>query len=147
MKLHHTYQTQLHQSVNISDLFRRATIHDHAQLLESNQVMIHPTWHSFNITKGPASFAQTRLYLDERVRFSSAANAVATYHIPLVYEIVEMPLSLNRLKRALHAIIHKHKTLRTRLVYDENEGVLQQEILPSIPLEIHLTSVDNGKAL
>ncbi|CAF1470753.1 unnamed protein product, partial [Adineta ricciae] len=150
IKLYYSYQKVIQFDTNsllISQFFRKPTIVDHAKLLEAHQITTELQWESFHMTKGPASFAQTRLYLDERVRFTGATNAVATYHIPLIYEIVEMPLSLSRLKRALHAIIHKHKTLRTRLVYDESEGVLQQEILPSVPLEVHLTSVDNGKAL
>jgi aryl carrier-like protein len=52
MKLHHKYQTQFHRSINISDLFRHATINDHAQLLEEHQETIQPQWHSFHLTKG-----------------------------------------------------------------------------------------------
>jgi aryl carrier-like protein len=52
MKLHHRYQTQFHQSINISNLFRHATISDHAQLLETQQTIIQPEWHSFIINKG-----------------------------------------------------------------------------------------------
>jgi hypothetical protein len=55
MKLHRTYQTQLQQSINISDLFRRSTIVDHAQLLEVQQVTVEPQWHSYNITRGKSS--------------------------------------------------------------------------------------------
>jgi hypothetical protein len=58
MKLHHTYQTQFHQSINISDLFRRATIADHAQILETHHVTVEPQWQSFHITKGKSSLYQ-----------------------------------------------------------------------------------------
>jgi hypothetical protein len=58
MKLHHTYQTQFHQSINISDLFRRATIVHHARLLEAVQMTVEPQWHSFHITKGKSSLYQ-----------------------------------------------------------------------------------------
>ncbi|CAF3894979.1 unnamed protein product, partial [Rotaria sp. Silwood1] len=115
MKLHHAYQTQFHYSVNISDLFRHSTIIDHAQLLQSQQLIIEPQWNSLHINKGPASFAQTRLYLDERLRFGNSKNSIATYHIPLVYEIIQTSISLKRLEQALMKIIHKHKILRTRL--------------------------------
>jgi hypothetical protein len=53
MKLHHAYQTQFQQSLNISNLFRRSTIRDHARLLESNQLASSIShWYSLNIIKG-----------------------------------------------------------------------------------------------
>ena len=55
IKLHHIYQTQFHRTTNISDLFRRATIIDHAQLLEAHQIVSEPQWQSFHITKGKSS--------------------------------------------------------------------------------------------
>jgi hypothetical protein len=85
--------------------------------------------------------------LDERVRFGDMTNAVATYHIPLVYEIAQTSVSIERLKRALSALIQKHKVLRTRLVFDESDGVLRQEILDQIQLEITLTTIDTEKDL
>jgi hypothetical protein len=53
MKLHHTYQTQFQQSLDISDLFRRPTISNHARLLEGNQMTttVSP-WHHLNIIEG-----------------------------------------------------------------------------------------------
>ncbi|UJR34791.1 hypothetical protein I4U23_027572 [Adineta vaga] len=150
MKLYYSYQKIVKfdtNSILISQFFRKATIVDHARLLETHQVTTEPQWQSFHISKGPASFAQTRLYLDERVRFGNVGETVATYHIPLVYEIVQMPISLERLKRALSALIQKHKTLRTRLVYDESEGILQQEIVDDVPLEIMITVVGNERDL
>jgi amino acid adenylation domain-containing protein len=85
--------------------------------------------------------------LDERVRFGSTTEAVATYNIPLVYEITQAPISLERLKRALTTLIQKHKVLRTRLIFDEKEGVLQQEIVDLVPLEITLTTVGSERDL
>ena len=161
MKLHHVYQKQFHHSINISELFRHATIMDHAQLLQSHQLTIEPQWHSFHINKGkssinkvffsfknisgPASFAQTRLYLDERLRFTTSNNPIATYHIPLVYEVIQTSISLKRLKRALTTIIEKHKILRTRLMFDDTLGLLQQEILDEVPLFVIETKVDNER--
>ncbi|UJR34792.1 hypothetical protein I4U23_027573 [Adineta vaga] len=99
-QLHHAYQTQFQQSINISDLFRRATIFDHAQLLETHQMTIEPQWYSFNINKGPASFAQTRLYLDERVRFVTAnriraelENLIGVFVNTLPYRLIIEPHS------------------------------------------------------
>jgi aryl carrier-like protein len=55
MKLHHKYQTQFHQSINISNLFRHATIIDHVQLLEEHQETIQTQWQSFHLNKGKLS--------------------------------------------------------------------------------------------
>jgi aryl carrier-like protein len=54
MKLHHAYQTQFQQSLDIRDLFRRATIADHARLLEAHQKppTVESKWHSLNIIEG-----------------------------------------------------------------------------------------------
>jgi hypothetical protein len=56
MKLHHEYQRQFQRSLNISDLFRRATIVDHAHMLEAQQPTISVSvWHSLNIIEGKLS--------------------------------------------------------------------------------------------
>jgi acyl carrier protein len=56
MKLHHEYQRQFQQSLNISDLFRRATVVDHARLLEAQPPTTSVSvWHSLNIIEGKLS--------------------------------------------------------------------------------------------
>ena len=145
IRLHQTYQSIFYQSSNITDLFRRTTIQDHHQLLQSDQIKKDPQWHSLNITQGPASFAQTRLYLDERLRFGNTTQTVAIYHIPIVLDIVQGSISLRRLHRALGAIIKKHEALRTRLVFNENE--LRQEILEYASTNIISTTVNSEKPL
>jgi amino acid adenylation domain-containing protein len=53
MKLHHKYQTQFHQSLDITDLFRHTTIIDHVRLLHDQPTsMIEPEWHSMHILQG-----------------------------------------------------------------------------------------------
>jgi hypothetical protein len=53
MKLHHACQTQFQQSLDISDLFRRATVADHARLLEANQLTTSVApWYPLNIIEG-----------------------------------------------------------------------------------------------
>ena len=53
MKLHHRYQTQFNQSINISDLFRHTTIIDHVRLLKDHQMnLTESKWHSLNIVEG-----------------------------------------------------------------------------------------------
>jgi hypothetical protein len=50
--LHHAYQSQFQQSVNISDLFRHATIARHAQLLDTHRITIESSWLPCRLTKG-----------------------------------------------------------------------------------------------
>jgi hypothetical protein len=54
MKLHHAYETQFQQSLDIRDLFRRATIADHARLLVGHQIrpIVESKWHSLNVIEG-----------------------------------------------------------------------------------------------
>ena len=94
---------------------------------------------------GPASFAQTRLYLDERVRFGSGRDGVSIYHIPIVLEIVGAPISLMKLQRAIDKVIEKHKVLRTRLVFEESEGEVRQEIVECPSCDLIVTTVDAKK--
>ena len=147
IRLHQTYQSIFQQSLNIADLFRRTTIKDHLQLIESHRIGKDPRWQSLNVTEGPASFAQTRLYLDERLRFGNGSETVAIYHIPIVLEVVQTPVSISRLERALHQVIVKHKALRTRLLFDENEGEVRQEIVDYSSLKIIVTTVDETNDL
>ena len=147
IRLHQTYQSIFQQSLNIADLFHQTTIQDHLKLLEVHRPIVEPTWHSLNINEGPASFAQTRLYLDERLRFGNRSDTVAIYHIPIVLEIVHGSISLARLHRALQTIVEKHKVLRTRLMFNEEENDLRQEIIETSPFEFILTTVTSDKQL
>ena len=53
MKLHHRYQTEFHQSIDISDLFRYTTIADHCRLLKNSHTnSTESKWESFHITEG-----------------------------------------------------------------------------------------------
>ena len=52
MKLHHIYQTQFHQSIDIGSLFRRTTIIEHVCLLNDSHSTIQSIWKSLNITEG-----------------------------------------------------------------------------------------------
>jgi hypothetical protein len=79
----------------------------------------------FFTTKFPgiASFAQERIFLDEKVRFSSK---VAIYNELTVLRVVQGSLSTNRLLRALRYILNKHKILRTSLIFNNDDGTLKQ---------------------
>ena len=149
IKLFYSYQKLIEvetNSLSISELFRNAFVVSHAKLLENARRSDKCLRQSFNLTEGPASFAQSRLYLDERLRF---ADGMSIYHIPLVLQLVRSSISLSRLRRAICALIDKHKTLRTRLFFDERQSTLRQEILERSAsfVEIEVTSAQTDDEL
>ncbi|CAF3739156.1 unnamed protein product [Rotaria socialis] len=73
------------------------------------------------------SFAQERIWFDEKLRFES--NSRAAYNVLFVYKVNSGNVSIDRLCRALSLIISKHASLRTSLVYDDkNQKGLQQKV-------------------
>jgi NRPS condensation-like uncharacterized protein len=79
---------------------------------------------------GPASYAQARILLDERIRFDPNKPQVAIYNMPFLYRLSSKhTLSVQKLLHALHLIVIKHQSLRTSLVFDkENNRLIQQTI-------------------
>ena len=77
-----------------------------------------------------ASFAQQRLWMDEKVRFNeSINNQTSVYNELLICRLSSSTtFSTNRLRQALQLIVTKHATLRTALVYDQDK--LIQKVLP-----------------
>ncbi|UJR38878.1 hypothetical protein I4U23_031546 [Adineta vaga] len=92
------------------------------------------------IELGIASFAQTRIYLDEHVRFAEqkTISKTAVYHMPFAFDINEgSSVSLSRLRRSLGSVLNKHASLRTRVTLDENEtGIVRQKVLDLFELPI-----------
>ena len=79
---------------------------------------------------GLASHAQTRIWLDERIRFDPHKPSVAIYNMPFVYRLSpQHTLSLNQLRKALQLIVMKHLSLRTALIYNTEKNVLIQKII------------------
>ena len=74
---------------------------------------------------GVASFAQERIFLDEKVRFS---NKVAIYNELIILRLAEGRLSTDRLEEALRSVLTKHKILRTSLIFNDNDSILKQYI-------------------
>jgi fengycin family lipopeptide synthetase D len=90
---------------------------------------------------GVASDGQTRIWLDEQVRFeSSTETAVAIYHIPFMFAINHEALSIDRLRHALTSLVQKHPVLATAVRLDEKSGELHQ-YLPSEPNDSEATCV------
>src|SRR5579862_2571116 len=78
----------------------------------------------------PASYAQARIWLDERIRFDVEKPQVAIYNMPFLYRLpTNNTLSISQLRRALHLVIIKHTSLRTSLFFDTNENILMQHII------------------
>ena len=77
-----------------------------------------------------ASFAQQRLWMDERVRFNTpTTQQIAVYNELLIYTLSSnTTLSVHQLRRALSLIVAKHPILRTALFYDQEQ--LIQKVLP-----------------
>ena len=80
----------------------------------------------------PASYAQARIWLDERIRFHSDRPQVAIYNMPFVYRLLPgYTLSIKQLRHALHLVINKHQSLRTSLVFDAGKNILMQGVFDS----------------
>ncbi|CAF4387234.1 unnamed protein product, partial [Adineta steineri] len=55
----------------------------------------------------PASFAQARIWLDERIRFDPDKPQVAIYNMPFVYRLQPgHTLSIKQLHQALHLTVN-----------------------------------------
>ncbi|CAF3760870.1 unnamed protein product [Rotaria sp. Silwood1] len=79
---------------------------------------------------GVASFAQQRLWMDEKIRFNESINGqTSVYNELLIYKLTTATsLSIDRLRQALTNIIGKYEIFRTALIYDQDK--LMQKILP-----------------
>ena len=78
---------------------------------------------------GFPSFAQARIWVDERMRFHPDKPLTAIYNMPFLFHLhPHHTLSITRLHHALHLIIIKHLALRTSLIFDTNNNQLIQRI-------------------
>ena len=77
----------------------------------------------------PASYAQARIWLDERIRFDSDKPVAATYNMPFLYRLTSQhTLSIQQLRQALRLLLVKHLSLRTALIFDERKNLLIQRV-------------------
>ncbi|CAF1457723.1 unnamed protein product, partial [Adineta steineri] len=80
--------------------------------------------------EAPASYAQARIWLDERIRFDPDKPQVAIYNMPFVYRLQpDHTLSIERLLHALQLIVLKHQSLRTSLVFNAEKNQIMQRII------------------
>ncbi|CAF1069105.1 unnamed protein product [Adineta steineri] len=82
------------------------------------------------INEAPASFAQARIWLDERIRFDPEKPQVAIYNMPFVHRLQSgHTLSVKQLHQALQFTIDKHLSLRTSLIFDTELNQLMQRVI------------------
>ncbi|CAF1569848.1 unnamed protein product, partial [Adineta steineri] len=78
----------------------------------------------------PASFAQARIWHDERNRFDSDQPQIAIYNMPFVYRLQPgHTLSIKQLHHALHLTVNKHLSLHTSLHFDIKKNQLLQRVI------------------
>lgn len=78
----------------------------------------------------PASYAQTRIWLDERHRYHTDKLQGTIYNMPFLYQLSpNHTLSITRLRHALQLVINKHQSLRTSFVFDSDKNLLMQWII------------------
>ncbi|CAF4234467.1 unnamed protein product, partial [Adineta steineri] len=82
------------------------------------------------MNEAPASYAQARIWLDERIRFDSKNSQVAIYNMPFLHRLSSGgTLSVSKLRQALQHVLIKHSALRTSLYFDTNKNILMQKII------------------
>ncbi|CAF4065342.1 unnamed protein product, partial [Adineta steineri] len=82
------------------------------------------------VNEAPASFAQARIWLDERIRFDPDKPQIAIYNMPFVYRLQPgHTLSIQQLRHALHLTVNKHPSLHTSLYFDIEKNLLMQRVI------------------
>ncbi|CAF4168757.1 unnamed protein product, partial [Adineta steineri] len=82
------------------------------------------------VNEAPASFAQARIWLDERIRFDPDKPQIAIYNMPFVYRLQPgHTLSIKQLRQALQLTVHKHLSLHTSLHFDTEKNLLMQRVI------------------
>ncbi|CAF1363074.1 unnamed protein product [Adineta steineri] len=82
------------------------------------------------VNEAPASFAQARIWLDERIRFDPDQPQIAIYNMPFVYRLQSgHTISIKQLHQALQLTIGKHLSLHTSLIFDVDMNQLIQRVI------------------
>ena len=77
-----------------------------------------------------ASYAQARIWLDERIRFHPEKPQVAIYNMPFLYRLSSPhTLFVTQLHQALQQILMKHQSLCTSIIFDTEMNQLMQKII------------------
>jgi hypothetical protein len=84
---------------------------------------------TFLSVSAPASYAQARTWLDQRIPFDSDKPFVAFHNMPFFYRLdPQHTLSIKHLCYALELIVTKHLSLRTSLIFDTEKNAHIQRI-------------------
>ncbi|CAF4175047.1 unnamed protein product, partial [Adineta steineri] len=82
------------------------------------------------VNEAPASFAQARIWLDERIRFDPDKPQIAIYNMPFVYRLQPgHTLSIKQLHQALHLTVNNNPSLHTSLIFDTEINQLIQRVI------------------
>ncbi|CAF4096010.1 unnamed protein product, partial [Adineta steineri] len=82
------------------------------------------------LNEAPASFAQARIWLDERIRFDPDNPQIAIYNMPFVYRLQPgHTLSIKQLRHTLHLTVNKHPSLHTSLHFNIQKNLLMQRVI------------------
>ncbi len=141
------------KTISIDPFFAQAMLIEHVRLLEQENVLWSNVdqikmaddniWLPLGVNKAVASAAQQRIWLDEQLRFAkSSKTAMYNVVIPIIVshsnDANKSCIELSRLRRALLAVIRRHKVLRTCIQLELN--VITQYVNPipdQCPLEQH----------
>ncbi|UJR19788.1 hypothetical protein I4U23_022922 [Adineta vaga] len=121
---------------HIVTCLQQATISEHAQLLtlaiNSSTGLHYQSWTCLHVDHAKVSFAQSRIFLDEQIRFQSwNEEMIAIYNLPLLCRLSKSSLSIEDLRQTLRQITAKHAILRTCVRLDPKTGHLSQYIQPN----------------
>jgi NRPS condensation-like uncharacterized protein len=79
---------------------------------------------------GPASFAQARIWLDEKIQFHPDQPLTAIYNMPFLYRLSpQHTISIKHLRHALQLVISKHQSFHTSFTFDAEKNQLMQHII------------------
>ncbi|CAF1533604.1 unnamed protein product, partial [Adineta steineri] len=121
-QLSNAFTTDTNSSINKASLI----LPDEAE--EMKLVVFHRLENIVN--EAPASFAQARIWLDERIRFDPEKPQVAIYNMPFIYRMQSShTLSVKQLHQALQITVDKHLSLHTSLTFDAEMNVLMQRVI------------------
>ncbi|CAF4191827.1 unnamed protein product, partial [Adineta steineri] len=98
---------------------------------EMNEIQHVAFYRQSNVTnEAPASFAQARNWLDEKIRLNSNQSQIAIHNMSFVYRLHSgYTLSIKQLYRALQLVVTKHEPLRTLLIFHKEKNLLKQQII------------------
>ena len=94
---------------------------------------------------GPASYAQTSIWLAEHTRFIDWPQVAPIYNMNMIFKIDSGHLSIDQCLRALNSVVGNHWIFRTRLVFDVEHAMLRQSIHDAITYPIRVSTISDDQ--